>query len=107
MDANGFDRIDLKNGSGEFAFESAAVIEFLNEVGDAETALVKQFPTCSMITRQFRSSEFEAGFVNFIGMNENPAAFLIEFVGYMFFLKHLNDLAGIFKRKFCKKRLVL
>ena len=98
------DAVDAADGTGEFAFECAQVVDILNETRGAErVGLVENLIADAAALRQAALGEFHPQPRHTILRHHDDAAVVTQLVGNSFAIEFLYDRSRIAKRQVGKK----
>jgi hypothetical protein len=81
VDAGGFDRIEGVDGAGEFAFEAAAEVDLLDEVGRAEVGFVEDFEADGAAGGEAGLGELDADLGDLVRGDGDGGAAAAELIG--------------------------
>ena len=103
----GADALQLGDGAGEFALDGTEVIGALDEVAEAELALVENLKTDAVATGQALAREIHADLVDLVGRDRDRAAARRHLVRDVLRLQVRDDGGGILVAQTRVKQLVI
>lgn len=96
MYTSAFDSSERLDRAGQFAFQSALIIDLLGKLADADFLIFKQFKSNQAALGKSLSGKAKAGVVNDSLRHENRVAAFAESIGDVLLLQGGNNLAAIF-----------